>query len=415
MTATLNGARAVSVTLTTLWRGAWWAEVDLDPTDATVAPSGAATLAMLGGTLIGTVDPRLSGRFLASNRIRVVAGAGGWDKPVPRQDYHNPNGVLSAQVYQAAASIVGETVLDPSPINVGVSFERAGGAAAAVFGDRDWYVDAAGMTHVDEWPAVAADASVEILEYYPDRQELVVSSDTLILPGTTFTDPRFDGTLVARDVEQIVGPSGSRARIWCSAAGVTRAMSAFTNMVRAVVGRQWLRSYRCRVISQDAGGTLTLQAVNAPLGTPDMRAKPMWVGCQGDSATVRLSSECDVRFQEGDPSRPIVTSWAPGALPLKRVVDASAEVDIGPTASAVALAGGASPLVLAPPYESMLGDVTTFATALATAATALAAAMTVLSSPAGSAAATAMATAATALATAIGALPPPATVKVTAA
>ena len=111
-------------------------------------------------------------------------------------------------------------------------------------------------------------------------------------------------------------------------------------MVRALSGRQWLRSYRGRVVSQDAQGNLTVQMVNAPLGTPDLQTKPMWVGCQGDSAMVQLSSECDVHFQEGDPALPTVTSWAHGSFPVTRKVDASSQVNVGPSSASVQLAGG---------------------------------------------------------------------------
>ena len=336
---TVNGSRAVSVVLTTLWRGAWWAEVDLDPDDATNAPTGLVALAMAGTTLAGTVDPRLSGRFVAANRLRIVAGAGGWDKPVSRQDYHNDGGVLSTQVYQAAASLVGETVVDQAPVRFAADFERPGGAAATVFGDRSWYVDTAGKTQVGTWPEVAPDASLEILEYFPDRQELIVSCDALVLPGTTFTDSRFDGTLIARDVEQtFTSGDGPRARVWCSAVPATRLMSAMTNLIRSVSGWQWNRSYRYRVISQGVDGRVTLQAVNKALGMPDLELKTIWPGTQGDSATVQLSSTCDVRFQEG--GLPIVSNWDPGGKPTKRTIDASAEVDVGPSAAAVNLAGG---------------------------------------------------------------------------
>jgi hypothetical protein len=272
-----------------------------------------------------------------------------------------------------------------------------------VFGDRSWYVDRQGVTQVADWPTTTPDESLEILEYFPDRKELIVSCDSLVFPGTVFTDSRFDGTLIARDVEQLVGPDGVRARVWCATSAVTRAMSAFTNMVRALSGRQWLRSYRARVVSQDGSGALTLQMVNAPLGTPDMQTKPMWVGCQGDSATVLLSSECEVGFQEGDPSLPRVSSWAPGSLPLTRTVDATVATKIGPSSVSVQLAGGvAGPVVLNIPYAGFLGVAAIFGTAMATGFTAIGSAMTSLAQPAAATACGVAATAATAFATACG-------------
>ncbi len=380
MTAMVNNSRCVSVRLVTLWRGAWYADIDLDPVDSTKPPTGAVTLTMLGATLLGTVDPRDSGRLGAKNRLMIVGGAGGWDKPVTRQDYHNDGGVPSTQVYQAAGAQVGERVNDVSPVFLGVDFARTAGPASRVLGDRDWYVDTAGVTQVSSWPTASLDSSGTILDYAANRQELTISCDALVFPGTTFTDPRFDGTLIARDVEQTVTSEGSRATVWCSAVPVSRLTSALTNMVREFSGRQYLRSYRYRVVAQEGDGRLQLQCVNPSIGAPDLLPLSDWSGMQGDSAEVQLSSECDVRFQEGSPALPIVVGWSPLGKPTTRTVDASVEVKIGPSSSTVSVGAEASsvsigpapqPLASGPPVSTLVATAITaggvFASAVAAA------------------------------------------------
>lgn len=342
MTATLNGVRVVEARVWIPARGAWFADLDVDPDNANqVASIASATLSILGANMKCTVDPRGSGRFVSSYRFRVVGGAGGWDKPVPRFGYHNDAGVTSRQIYQATAVAVGEVVNDSSPVTYGPDFLQETGPASQVFIDRKYYVDFNGVTQVAEWPSSTPDASTQILSYDADQKRIELSSDAMILPGMSFTDSRFDGTLIARDIEIKAGPENARITVWCSDVAVTRAVSALVNMTRAFAGVATLRSYRYRVISQGVDGRVVLQAVNPSLGAPDIGPISIWSGTQGDTALVALSSECDVHMQEGDRSLAVVASWAPGTLPTTRTVDASSEVDIGPTAPIVKLGGGA--------------------------------------------------------------------------
>ena len=342
MTATLNGVRAVSVRLVSQWRGAWLADVDLDFDSNPTTPTGAASLQIGDQTLIGTIDPLLSGRIASIIRVRVVAGGGGWDQSVTRQDYHNDAGVLSTQVYQAAATAVGEVVNDATPHPLGIDFVQTTGPASRVFGDRDWFVDLSGVTQVVSRPAASLDSAAVIRTHNPARQTLLVSSSTIVLPGTTFTDSRFDGTLVARDVEQVFDDNGAEALVWCSPNAAPRAMSALTNLVRELSGREYLRTYSYRVVTQGSDGRVQLQAVDPNVGAPDLLPISIWPGMQGDSATVQLGSEVVVAFTAADPTKPHVQSFSPLGTPTKRTVDATLELDIGPSAAAVNIAGGVS-------------------------------------------------------------------------
>lgn len=371
MTATLASSsvtsRALSVRLVVPWRGAWFAEVDLDPNDATNAPAGAVTLTLGTATAKGTTSTNEGGRFVAGVRAVVWAGASGWTNLVSAQDYANDAGVTTSDVLQAVAALVGETLVESSPGVEGRNFARFGhGPAARVFGDADWYVDLAGVTHVGTWPTVAPDSSLEIISYDAERLVLEVACDVPVLPGTQITDARFDGTLTVRSVEQTYTNENVRAKLWCSATGVDRFMSVFTNMVREVVGRHLLRCYRYRLVLEGSDGRVHLQCITPGLGAPDLLPIEVWGGMQGDSAQLELSSTLLVCFAEGDPTLPIVVGFEPGATPTSRTVDASALVKVGPSAAAVQLAGGiGGPLVLASSYASMVAAITALASALA--------------------------------------------------
>lgn len=402
-TALLNGVAALAVRIVTPERGAWVAEVDLDPIVAAAFPfSVPAPAVLLIGTAItlrGTIDPRGSGRFVSTVRVRIVGGGGGWDKPVTQQDYQNDAGVLSTLVYTAAGAEVGEAVVDALPSVLGFHFVRVAGPASAVFRDRHWYVDSLGVTQVSPRIFAVPDPSLEILSWEPTTQRAEVASDALLLPGTPLVDPRIGGTpVVVRDVEQTFTRSGSRAVAWCSASSVSRLASALINMVRQFGQTAYLKPYRYRFVLAapglpgEVGDRLQLQAVHPNMGAPDVLPISVW-GPSGISAKLTPSTEVLVHFIEGDPGQPVVLGISPAGLPLELDLDASVAVSIGHTAPIVELAGGAAPLATAPWAVALQAALVVFATGV---------------NPGNLAAKGAL------LLTALGLLPSPSTTKVTA-
>lgn len=353
--ATVNGSRAVSVRLVTPYRGVWFADVDLDPEDATQAPSGAVTLSIGTTTLKGTVDPRGSGRFVDKVHLRIVGGGNGWDQPARAQHFHNDSGVNSTQVFQSTASSVGETVNVSTPTSLGVDFVRSSGPASQVLADVDWYVDLGGVTQVASRPAATPDPSLEVLAFDANMMALEVTSDVVVLPGTTFTDKRFDGTLTARDVEQTFDTSGSRATVFCSTAPVTRLASALENMVREFSGVKYLKAYRYRFISANAS-RVNLQAVTKEPGLPDLLPLSVWPGMAGLSAKLAGGATVLVVFIEGDKSQPVVVGFD-GTLPQELHLDASDVVVLqGGTKPAAGTGDGVQ--VFFPPAVPVAGTIT---------------------------------------------------------
>lgn len=356
---TLNGLRVVSARLLHPWRGAWIVDATLDPDTVTTAPtSGPASVVIGGSTLIGTIDPRGSGSFVAGAAVRVVGGAGGWDKAVPPQHYHVDNGVSSTSVYTGAAAIVGETIVEAAPTVLGIDYMRSAGPASRVFGDADWYLDLIGLTHVGPRPAATADASLTLISWDPVQQRAELTCDALLLPGTTLSDPRLNGaTPIVRDVEQTFDARGSRIVAWCASKPVSRLAVAMTNLVREFARTATLKIYKYRIVIEGSDGRLQLQAVNPTSGMPDTLPLSAWPGMSGDAATYKPSTLVLVHFVEGPagtPPQPVVLGFDPSTVPLKRSVDATVELDLGPSAALVALAGGGTPLVLAPWATSLI-------------------------------------------------------------
>lgn len=353
--ADLNGVRVLRVRLVTCWRGPWFVDVDLDPDSdpvtSTDVPAGAVTLTITppGGTPIvlkGTVDPEFTGRWISGVPVRVIAGGAGWSKTATAQQFHSDGGVSSLTVEKATAADVGETVVDAAPVALGVDWTRIAGPARRIFGNRDWYVDTAGVTQVASRPAATADASVEILEWEPAHQRGVLSADALVLPGTTLTDPRFDGPITVRDVVQTFAPAGNRVEVFCGANPAGRLLAGMTTLVRELGETQNLKEYRYRIVTQADDGRLTLQAVPNADGSksdaPDLNPASVWPGMAGLKALYKLSSQVIVTLINGDPALPAVVGFD-GTIPQELTLDASGIVHIGPTTGAVVkLAEGAA-------------------------------------------------------------------------
>jgi len=366
MSATLNGSRAVSVRILAPWRGAWSADVVMDPADVDASTLiGAATI-VIGethgpvSTLQGTIDPRYSGTFIDRPFVRVVGGAGAWDKTVTAQHFHNDGGVTSSQVYQATAAQIGERVVDLAPTLLGADFVRSVGPASRVLADVDWFVDLDGVTQVGPRPSVPDDASLTVLDWDPIAQRAELQSDGLILPGAIIADARIGAAAVTvRDVEQTFTGAGTHAIAWCAIAPATRLLSAFGSLVRELGGIAFVKRYRYRVVLEGSDGRLQLQAVQPSKGVPDTLPLTVWPGASGLAARLKPSSEVLVEFVAGDKTQPIVSGFSSAAIPLENTIDASVAVHVGPSAAAIQLAGGGHSIAFADALFLELGKIAT--------------------------------------------------------
>lgn len=394
--------RVLSVRLLHLAIGAWIADAVLDLPSVSQFPSGKVALSVGGVTMSGTTDPRNSGTFGPSARVRVVAGAGAWDTVPPAQDFHSDGGLTSTTVLSATASAIGETMLDEAPNpNIGIDYVRSGapgiGPASRVFGDEPWWVDVTGVTHAGPRSSATADGSLFVRDFDPSRGLVTFSCDTLLYPGTPLSDPRFNGqTLTAWDVEQLFDANGSMGWTWTTPNAVNQLATDLKNATLEWTRAQYLRVTRYRLILYQ-GTRLALQAVTPSAALPNIAPISPYSGLAGASNMLSPSQEVLVAFENADPTLPRIVGYSLEALPLSTTIDAQAEVKIGPSAPVVQLAGGATPLVVEPWAADLASALAIFASAMATAATGPLAPM---------------AAPASALGTALGTLPPPGTVKV---
>lgn len=415
---TLNGLRVVSMRVVNPWRGVPFIDVDLDPDIAATAPSSGPAVIVVGAppstpiiTLLGVIDPLAAGVFVATARVRVLAGKGGWSKTVPAQHFNDPAGALTSTVVRnATAALVLEQVVDAVPTLYGTDYARSNGRASRVLDGVDWWVDlVTGVTTVAPVrPPVPPDLSLEILSFDPLTQVAELTCDTLIVPGTILADPFRLGPvpLIVRSVEQHFDASGSHAKASCSTNTVDRLQAALRTMVAEFGELAGVRTYRYRFVSQGETPALAvLQAVDRdpltglPATMPDLIPCPEWTGVAGCSSLLPDALEVLVQFVGNDPTSPRVIGYSTLTLPLQVTVDATVAVNIGTTAPSTIIGDpvAATPLARAP-----------YATGVAAALAAFASSLSTATDPV-------VTGAAATLGTAIGALPPAATLTTKAA
>jgi hypothetical protein len=340
----LNGLRAIGVRLLIPYRGVWVADVELDLDLVSTAPTAGPALLLLstGETLKGTIDPRGSSSFVGKASARVVGGSNGWDTVLPPLAFPSAVGIPSTVVYSATAASVLEAVVDPTPQTFAPDFIRTGGPASRVFSDRQWYVDPiTGIANVAPWPPNVLDPGDTILDWDPVQQRAEIAGDDLILPGTVLTDPRFNGaTYTVVDVEQFFTSEGSRTFAWCSNQNASRLHAAMGAAVRELARTAGLATYTYRFAIMEGSSAMALQAVTP--GAPDLNPIDQWSGMAGLLGTLDPSTSLEiiVGFTADTPPQPYIASYSPKGLPLTAKLDASLEVDVGPSAAAVVLAGG---------------------------------------------------------------------------
>ena len=111
------------------------------------------------------------------------------------------------------------------------------------------------------------------------------------------------------------------------------------------LGPREYRVVRMRPSASSAEQTrVELQIVRAASGMPDQLMVPAWPGVAGAHAEAAPGALVLVQFIDGDRGRPYVCAWStrddPAWRPTTLTLDATGTVKIGPSATAVEIAGG---------------------------------------------------------------------------
>jgi hypothetical protein len=338
--ATLNGSRLTRARINLPKWGCWYTDLSVDG-EIAIAAGAKATVVVADLTLVGAVLS--GGSELGRSSYRIVAGAGGWGKTLPRKSYSNDAGVKLATVLGDAAKEAGETLSPISALQrVGPAYDRDEGPASRALEllvPRAWYVDEAGVTRLGARGTSTLPAGVtRVAPVDRARGKVVLASEAIaaILPGVVV-----DGMAAVDVLHEISAEGGLRSTVWGSASPSTLdSLSALARQLDPDRDYRGISEYR--VVTQD-GDRVNLQPVRASTGKPDLRRVPVRSGVAGAKSTLTPGCRVLVSFVDSDPGRPVVVGLedtdGEGFTPLMTEIDASTFIRLGAGAKPAIAAG----------------------------------------------------------------------------
>lgn len=310
-TATINGLAILSGTVTLRLVGAWDAELVVSGTD-TATLQGPVELSIGGVVFVGYAQRAGAD---SGNRVtvRVVGGAGGLDAVV------EPQGYVQATRGEVLSGLLlaGRERLSPlSDAAVTGAFlaswsRRAGTVKEALRAVVDhagvhWRILPDGSVWVgsEVWAPLEVDHTLTSEAPSNDRLTVAVESAAL-QPGVTFLGHQVAGVtykLSGRGLRAEVSFAGERDDLGAQLSAMVR---------RETAGRDLERTFGARVLSQNADGTLELRPSDASM--PGLSRVPVRLGIPGVTGyQVTPQVECSYEYENGDPTKPFVSSFGQG-------------------------------------------------------------------------------------------------------
>lgn len=342
--ATLNGQRVTHATAQIPSWGCWYADADVD---GDVKLSGAVTLVIADLTLKGTVLS--GGPDKGRSHYRIVGGAAGWGRSIPKRSYSSDAGVRKASVLADAAREVGETLGTVSNTDMlGPHWVREAGPASQTLelvAPGAWYVGEDGVTRLGARPSKALVGAVTQQSVDLARGTVAIASDSIaqILPGVVVNG------IEALDVRhELDAKKGLRTTLW-GKGGIRRLDSLRSVIEQMFPDWKYHGLTEYRVVTLE-GARVNLQPVRVSTGMPDLRRVKTRPGLPGAKADLKLGSVVLVGFVDSSPSRPVILAFedseGDGWKPPKVELDADA----------IVLAAGSA-------YAARVGDAVTITSA----------------------------------------------------
>lgn len=306
--ASLNGERIVSGTITLPNRGVWTADLVL-ASELDVPSSVALQLGNL--SLVGTRFRTLS--YGGSRSIRVVGGAGGWSKDVPKKAYSSAAGVLLSTVLKDVAGEVGETVSLASDSTIGTKWTRFSGHASSVLDllVPFWFVQPDGSTRIGARTSKKITSSFEVTNVSGSGGRVVVGTEDLAswLPANTFTSRTITTAQTISAVIHNIADGVIRTEAYVvDLAGTStddRLRDSLVAVINSVLKSQPFGLYEYVVVSQ-SGQKVSCRPTDTTLGLPELTDLPLRPGILGGEATLSPGSTVVIGFINRSLSRPEV-------------------------------------------------------------------------------------------------------------
>ncbi len=306
MAYSVNGIPLLTTDLTEPRIGAWRGELEADTEEPL---TGAITLDLNGITFSGTVLPNRSGAHGGSTRAAFVGGKGGLSRELPAQNYAS-GVILVSTVLGDILRGAGETLAPDSDASVlrrqlPKWHREAGPASHALVRLLDvaqatFRLNRTGQiwVGVDTYPTVDPEHVLTDEDWSAGILTLDVEAPGLG-PGTTFRDHR---------IEQCI--HRLRRNSLTTEAHLSTLRSSLDKFLgRIRQGIDYSRNYPCRVVAQNADGTLQLMPDDPIMKGRGLDKVPIRLGLPGMSVDVLSGARVMLAFDAGDPARPYAALW----------------------------------------------------------------------------------------------------------
>lgn len=317
-----SGVLLTEAEVTMQTQGPWFADVGIDLPDDQDVPDGPFTFQIEGVEFVGTVKPSRSGNFVGRTQLRVIGGAGGIDNQLTARNYAGGVTRVSTVVGdilrdsgEKLSSEADQAILDTQIAGWHRS-ECTGRQAMdqiCVKAGCTWRILRDGTVWIgnDGWPEVDLDyPPIEV--HHGDGFVLSAPESPLNVPGEVV-----EGHRIVQVVHRL-DHRGLRTEHHSRSVRTVRDKL----LEPAMVAIDYSRSYPCKVVTQNADGTLQVTPEDDVIKANGLDHCDIYVGLPGTTVKVPSGAECLVRFKAGDPSRAYVESWKTGT--------AFTSIDIGP-------------------------------------------------------------------------------------
>lgn len=353
-TVTVNGASAMTASITVPYYGAWVADVVLQSSSAIPTTANGCSLVAGDLKLVGTAIRTAS--FSGSRSARIVGGAGGWRKALPAKGYSHPGGLKLSAVLNDVARESGESIVISSALDreIGTSYGREAAKAERalhLLTNGAWWIDPAGKTQIATRDGSAVVSPFTVAGWSGGKGKFDIASETIAtwMPGRTFTAPTVSGTQTVSAVTIIADNEGKlRLSVLSTSVATERLRTDLRSIIRQeIAALTYMGVWEYTIV---AATSSTVDATPTNSSMPLLTSVPMQPSLLGEVVTPTVGSKCRIWFVNGDPTRPeccgivgtpVLSKLSGGLLGAARMTDA---IQAGPFAGTI-IAGSTKVLV----------------------------------------------------------------------
>jgi hypothetical protein len=311
-----RGVQLLSADVTMKTKGPWtaWVEIDEPPMDEVEQkefepPTGPFVFEIDGVEYRGTVEPDATGNYKGTVRLKVIGGAGGFNKLIPTRNYAGGltkvKTILDDILRDCGESISNE--IDNNLLNRRLPawhrYEDTGTSCMDILCSKlkcEWRVLRDGTVWIgtDEYPEVEPAGTLLNTSHSEGYSKYSMEYATLV-PGIIVSEKKVE------QVSYKLTKSGLHAELFASST-----QSLLSSISERVDKKNaYTKKYRCKVVRQNGDGTVDVEIDDEHMKGRGVAKCAVRTGFPGSFIKVAAGARCQISWDDGDPSLPYVDAW----------------------------------------------------------------------------------------------------------